>query len=181
MRHGTRHGYTLLELLVVLAILIIIGFLVLPTLTGQSGNTKIEAGADVIRTAVADAHSLAIEHGEPYRLAISNDGTKIRMGPDTDDFATLPVGQSSGGSSTQRVVEEPLPQHVTARVVPADGQAPPAQSGDWTTIATFLPTGICREVTALIKIEEPTSRPIQIRVRGDFGSAETLPSEDQKP
>ena len=49
----TRAGYTLVELLVVVAVIIIIGGLISSTLDGQSGNSKVKAAADDVTGEIA--------------------------------------------------------------------------------------------------------------------------------
>src|ERR1700677_299201 len=80
-----RAGYTLVELLAVVAMLIIIGAAFIPSLDGMYGDTRVRGAGDDVRWACSEARSRAIETGVPHRLAIHADNTHYRVAPDTDD------------------------------------------------------------------------------------------------
>ena len=81
-RRHARLGYTLLEMLVVLAVLLIIGAIIIPTVSGLTGNTKVKGAADAVKARLLEARLNAMEQGRPYVFAISSDGTKLHVGPD---------------------------------------------------------------------------------------------------
>jgi prepilin-type N-terminal cleavage/methylation domain-containing protein len=167
MRRTARHGYTLLELLVVLAVLIILGAAVTMTFDGYYSNTRQKAAADGIRARLADARAKAMEQGTWYRLAIHSDMTRIRLAPDGPDFASLPADNPPSFGST--VTEDRFDDGVSAEVIYGDSQE--TDPGEWRTIATVGPEGICKEDGARILVKERNFQPIEIRVRGVIGSA----------
>jgi type II secretory pathway pseudopilin PulG len=173
--HLPRSGITLLELLVVLALLIILASVVLPSVTALWGNTRQKAAADTIRARLADARGRAMEHGVPFRLAVNSDGTRLRLGPDVPEFASLPADDPPSGSS--KVSEDRL-EKVTAEVLP-DPDAPPpaADPGGWVTAVTFLPDGTAREDTVVIAVREGDFPPIHVRVRGVTGSVRVIQTQ----
>jgi type II secretory pathway pseudopilin PulG len=172
MLSTTRNAYTLLELLVVLAVIIILGGAVTMTLDGYHSNTRQKAAADGIRTRMADARANAMEQGAWYRLAISTDGTRIRLAPDGPDFATLPADNPPAINS--RVIEDRFEEGVTAEVIDDSDDGATLDTGGWRTIATVGPEGICKEDGALIRVKEKNFAPIDVRVRGVIGSARVL-------
>ncbi len=167
---GIRRGYTLLELLVVLAVLLILGLAVSLTMEGNYANTRQKAAADLIRARIADARSRAIERGEWFRVAVSEDGTRLRVAPDTPQFATYAANEAPAFLAT---VTEDRFDKATAAVLADSGQEP-ARDGEWITIATLKPDGTCKEEQVLVEVREGDLAPIYIRVRGVTGTASVV-------
>src|SRR5438132_8200215 len=103
-RNRRRPGYTLMELLVVLALLLILGGLLAPTFSASSRDTGVKAGADLVRGRMEDARGNAIEDARPYRFAVSADGTRVRVSPDGLDDGTAPP--AADGDNPPFVAEE---------------------------------------------------------------------------
>jgi Tfp pilus assembly protein FimT len=171
--HRHRPGLTLVELLVVLALLIILAAVTLPSFSGLRGNTDQQAAADLVRARVADARGRAMEFGTVYRLAVSADGTRLRLAPDGDDFASAPVDNPPAGASraSEDTLERATASVTTETTDPEAVSAPSAGAGGWMTVATFLPDGTCRECNMLVQVSETGFPPITIRVRGITGDA----------
>jgi prepilin-type N-terminal cleavage/methylation domain-containing protein len=175
-----RHGFTLFELLVVMALLILLAAIILPSVGAFRGDTRQRAGADVIRTELATARARAKEEGRPYRVALSQDRTRIRRAPDTIDFAQTQASEISGGSAT--AVDYPF-EHVTAERVFENNASTSASGSDaaepidgWVTVATILPDGTCKEDTVLVVIKENEESPVYLRVRGLTCNARIVPN-----
>lgn len=168
-----RRGFTLFELIVVMALLLLLAAVVIPSLGAFRGDTRMRAAADVIRGELAVARARAMEEGRPYRIALSADGARIRRAPDGPDFEQVSGLDHASGSSP--AVDYPLDQ-VTAQVVAEqDGMTPPTANG-WVTIATVQPDGTCREDTALIVIKEEDRAGFYVRVRGLTSSSRVVPN-----
>jgi Tfp pilus assembly protein FimT len=194
MRPLPRKGYTLLELVIVIAVLIVLGAVIVPTLTSSYSNTRQKSAADLIRARVVEARAKAMERGVWYRLAINEDKTRIRLAPDGPDFSTLTPDNPPGFNS--QVVEDKLDK-VTAEVI-ADPNNPQqssgnssggggsaqqttdgnvlsngavAKDGEWVTVMTVGPEGICKEFFTTVSVKESKFEPIYIQVRGLAGSA----------
>lgn len=164
-----RPGFTILELTLVMAIMVILGAVSLPSFTGLKGNADQRGGADAVRGRIADARGLAMEHGTAYRLAVSADGTRLRVAPDGTDFGT--AGAADIITSAARVIETPLDK-ATAAVEDADG---PAGDGDWVTVGTFLPDGTCREDNVTVAVREAGYPDLRVQLRGVTGGSRLLP------
>ena len=163
-RKLNRPGYTLLEMLVVVAIIIIIGGAISMTMTGQEGNTKVKAAADDVTGSIAMARSHAMEEGRSYRLSLSQDKTKIRVAP--DDATAL---DASGGEDQPKpyVSEKQFAESVTIEPISTGSQLSTADAEGWTRLATFQQDGTCKEDANIeFEIREPgvTSLIVQIRV-----------------
>ena len=169
MRRAARRGYTVLEVMAVLAILVILGAVIVPTLPSYYSNTRQKSAADGIRARLADARSKAMEQGTWYRLAIHEDKTRIRLAPDGPDFASLTADDPPGPDS--RVTEDKFEDGVTAELITDSDDQVVRDSAGWLTIATVGPEGICKEDGVHIKVMERDFKPIEIRVRGVIGNA----------
>ena len=136
----TRAGLTLIELIAVLAVLGILAVIVLPSMDAMYGDTRQKGAADQIRGELATARAWAMDDGVPYRVAVSDDGTKIRRAPE-EGFAD--ASPTTEFNSSARCVEYTFDK-VTATVQPGtDGVAPPSEGG-WVTVAVALADGTCR-------------------------------------
>lgn len=172
-KRRSRRGFTLLELCVVLAVILILGAVVGPTMFAMKGNTRTKAGADMIRGRMAEARAKAMEDGKPYRLAIASDGTKVRLAPDTLE-ATGMMPTHDDENSGPLVREDDLPEKVAAHVVFDENDMTTQDKEGWVRVATFLPDGTCKEDTVEVEIKEPGSTPYIVRLRGLTGAVTIL-------
>ena len=171
-RRTRRRGASLVEVMATMAVLVILGGILAPTFRTMSRDSKSKAGADTLRGRIADARGAAVEGGRPYRLAISTDGKKVRVAPDEQAFVNM-AANADDDDNGPMIAESALPADVTATTQHDDGsQATPDDAG-WVRVATFQPDGTCREDSATVKIAEPGSRSIYIRIRGLTGAAVT--------
>ncbi len=165
-------------MIAVVAVLLILGALAVPSLRGMRGNGYQKAATDVVRARVADAHSLAMCDCIPYRLAVHQDGIRIRYAPDGVDFADLPSTDVPGPGS--KVVECKLEKATVALVqYDANSPTPTADSAGWMTVATFQPDGTSLEDKALLEVHENGFPPIRICLRGVTGGSSILPPSTQ--
>jgi hypothetical protein len=183
-----RRATTLFELILVLAILVIVASLSVPSLGSMYGYYKINGAVDSVRSAWADARAHAIEEGRPYRFSVQPDGRAFRVAPDQDDYWP---GQGSADDPQGHgaVIEHSLPTGVRFAVGDAGGgQAPaaeperydleeePVKGGSWSTTVVFLPDGTARE-DVRIRFDVKGTRPMTLQLRGLTGdvSVETEP------
>jgi Tfp pilus assembly protein FimT len=196
LRRTNRDGYTVLELVVVVAILIILGSVIVPSISGYYSNTRQKSAADLIRSRVVEARAKAMEQGGWYRLAISQDKKRIRLAPDGPNFSSLTPDNPPAFNS--QVVEDTFDKDVTAEVTSDvnGSQSSSTQSsnssqssndsvltnggvavdGEWITVMTVGPEGICKEDLATVTVKESNFQPILVQVRGIVGSAGVLPA-----
>jgi prepilin-type N-terminal cleavage/methylation domain-containing protein len=86
MTRSRRPGFTLLETLIVLAIMVILAGLTYPSIKGSFGYYKLHGAVDSVRAAWAHARSQAILESRPYRFAVEPNGSHYRVAPDQPDF-----------------------------------------------------------------------------------------------
>jgi Tfp pilus assembly protein FimT len=173
---SNRRGFSLLELIAVLVALIALGALLMPTLSGMRGNTRTRAGVDVVQTYISKAREKAIEDGCAYRLAISADGKRVRIAPDTyEAMGELPTIDDDDGTNSGPVIrEDDLPAGVTALLVVGEDDFIAQDQSGWKRVATFMPDGTCKEDTVEIRVEEPGVSPMTLRIKGITGSCTTI-------
>ena len=96
-----RSGASLLEVVVVLAIMVIISALAIPSIQAMYGSYKLNGAVDSVRAAWADARSRAIDEGRPYRFSVEPNGTHYRVAPDDPDYwpGSGPANDPNGETS----------------------------------------------------------------------------------
>ena len=93
---GARNlrGMTLVEILVVLALLVVIGGLVVPVFTGSIASVRLRRAGDQVVTGWSHARAEAIESGQPYQF---------RFTPESGTFVIEPwTGLLGDEGSTSR-------------------------------------------------------------------------------
>ena len=159
-----RDGVTLLEVLTVFAVLIILGAVVVPTLSNFMRDTNVKGAADLCVARLADARSYAIEEGRAYRFSANPEGTRIRVSPDELDGSGVPL---ESPELPPHIVELDLPKGVT---LSPDGQYPAGDDG-WIKLVTYLPDGTCRETNSPdFLLQEPGTVPYTVQVRSLTGA-----------
>jgi prepilin-type N-terminal cleavage/methylation domain-containing protein len=164
-RPARRPGYTLLELLCVIAVLVILGAVILPSLDGMNRDTRVVAAADMARGWCSEARARAIDDGRTYQLFASPDGRRLRIAPDELEQAEQPAG---GQAPPALIREEPLPDAVT--LVPMQTGDEQASAGGWLKLATFRPDGTCREPAVRFELLEPGVTGRVVTIRGMTGA-----------
>lgn len=84
-------GMTLIEILVVLALLVVIGGLVIPVFEGSIASVRLRRAGDQVVTGWSRARAEAIESGQPYQF---------RFTPDTGTFVIEPWNGLLGEQGT---------------------------------------------------------------------------------
>ena len=175
MPRPARPGFTLLEMMAVLAVILVIGAVVVPTINGLYGNSRQKGAADLIRARLADARALAMEDGKPYRVCVHQDGTRVRIGPDAADFGTQQI-EENAGTALAKFKEDKFDTATTAGLqADPDVVAPPPDPSGWVTIATYTPDGTCRETNTVVEIKEGKFPPLLIQIRGVTGGSRIMP------
>src|SRR5947209_20230643 len=81
-----RAGYTLLELSIVAALILVIAGLTLPSITSMFASARLDAAGDMIRARMNDARSMAMEQGKPFRFAYVPGSGKFQIAADDSDL-----------------------------------------------------------------------------------------------
>jgi|SRR5262245_13053303 len=169
-----RRGYTLFEICLVLAILVVLAAIAYPSIESLRADFRVTAAGDATRAAWAQARAHAMNEGRPYRFAIV---------PNKGNYRVAPAGDSESSSP---VIEDVLPEGVPFSTVEAIRSGALDRAGDvalpvgtvspemWVTVATFFPDGTARgmdddDVTVTFYV--PGARPLQVKLRGLTGTS----------
>ena|SRR5437016_4858325 len=173
-----RRGFTILEVLLVAAIIVMLAAMAYPSIEAMYGDLRLTAAADQVRARWADARTKAIEEGRPYRFATQPDG-QYKIAPDTADFwsgsGDATASDANDADSPPLVVEESLPQGLKFADESPSGDT--TDTGPWQTAIKFLPDGTA-SADKTITIQAEGYRPVQLKVRALTGAVtvETLPA-----
>src|ERR1700730_18183570 len=78
-----RPGFTLMEVVLVAALLAIVAGITSPVVTSMYAHEKVKAAADSVRGSMANARSRAVTEGRRYKLAIVRNKGNFRIAPDS--------------------------------------------------------------------------------------------------
>jgi prepilin-type N-terminal cleavage/methylation domain-containing protein len=164
-----RRGFTLLEVVLVLVILIVVGAISVPVIRTMLEDARMNAGADMMRARLADTRARALDSGKPWKLAYL---------PNTGIFQLAAEDADQWNQSDQSPKEMPdyvrgqMPTDIVLAVNRDDiaGATGGAQaSGGWQTLAVFTGDGSARD-DGTVYIGKAGWIPLRLRVRGLTGS-----------
>jgi len=177
-----RPAYTLLELMLVLAIMALLAALAYPSLDSMYNDFKVASAADKIQAAMAMGRLQAINEGRPYRLGVVPGKGNYRVAPDSSEFWAGNSASSSTDSTDQPVIlQDALPKgvrlalsdaDVSTDVMRADATSLPPDSVDpsqYQAIATFLPDGTSRDDVRIV-FSAKGAQSLVITLRGITGA-----------
>lgn len=160
MPRPRRSAFTLLELILVLAVIVILSALSYPSLATMYAQQRVTAGADSLSAALANARAQAMEDGIPYRVSILPRKGNFRVAPDLPSFWQGTGDGNNSGMDTEAdsrpfVLEDYLPRGI----IFAEGTTPQTpeedevtyketgevSAGDYRLFAVYLPDGTARE------------------------------------
>ena len=99
LKRGYEAGFTLIEILVVIVILVIVSMTAIPMMSSASGN-QLRAAANIVAADMEYAKSMAIKSGQTYSVKF-DEGTASYEIPD-------PNGQGVGFGTSQKRITHPV-------------------------------------------------------------------------
>lgn len=176
-----RCGFTLLELLLVLAIIVLVGTMSLPVFQTWMASYRIQEGMDQLRTQIVRGRTLAMNEGRLYRLGWQPGSSDFRIAPDTleqwPELAGTVFGPRFSGMTEPpgTVIEAMLPAGIVF-----------LQSPDGLTSVVFRPDGTARLFAAdgsermegLILLSDDAGQMRALRLRGLTGHAVPVRPEE---
>jgi Tfp pilus assembly protein FimT len=177
-----RPSFTLLEVVLVLALLVVLGGMLYPALEASYGSYRVTAATDMVRAAWAQARSHAMDEGRPYRFSVIPEKNNFRIAPDSSQFWGGSDNAAGANSADQAfILEDTLPKGVrfsygqpgdnnSASPLSADTNtaSPSADSGSWASVATFLPDGTARADVEIV-FQSKGARPVILTLRALTG------------
>jgi len=181
---GCRGGWTLFELLLVMAVLVMVAAIVSPSLESMYADVRLRGAADAIRAAWARARASAVNQGTAYRFSVIPNSGNYRIAPDNADAAGGKAGANGADPDNQPfVLEDVLPKGVSIGFSaapsaagsngPASGSpAGTADVGQYVSAAVFLPDGTARDDVRLL-LTTRGARPLVMNLRALTGGVTT--------
>jgi len=163
-----RRGYTLFEMVIVLALIVLLAGLAVPSFEAMYVDYKLQSAVDEVRARWAQIRARAVTEGRPYRFACI---------PATGDFRVEPYGAAAASADSESqalVAQDSLPTGITfAAVNGADTgtggmSASSGDSGGWMTAAVFLPDGTGQQDQEIV-FRYADAQPIALRLRALTG------------
>ena len=144
-RHAS--GYTLLELLLVVAILVCVASAVAPTVVARMAEYRLKQGAESVRSAISATRIHAIDLSSVYQFRFEPGGRRYLAVPtDTDAIAmSQTAGATPGGMPRGSVESGQLPEDLSFQAVVA---ATPAVSGSTSTLPAGATDGAWSQAVA---------------------------------
>ena len=139
-RRSPRHGFTLLELCIVMALAVLLMAVAIPSLSGQLARKRLQDSFDRFDSLVGEARRHSVTEGKPYVLVWRKGGVFIYPGDLSDE-------DRRKGGPTASVDFSRAADGECSIVRGASLTAKPAP--EW----TFWPTGNCEPV--LVRYEGP--------------------------
>ena len=177
-----RRGYTLMEMLLVLAILVAAAALSMPSLRSVMRSTTLNAAADAVRTAWTSAHVKAMKTGRIQVFRYDMGGRKYILEPyvgEDDELEGAATDEAAAAAGLSPVQERELPDGTT--FVAGDSlsdsrgtaaaEAPTASGteANWSQPILFYPDGTSSD--AYVVVGDDEERGIRVDLRGMTGAA----------
>lgn len=161
-----RQGYTLLEMMLVLALIVIAAGITFPLATLLLSSNKVITAQDQVRTCFVRLRSVAMAQGRAYTFKVMENTGRYLLEPDEDSELT------AGNGATPYVVNGELPEgviFVRDKGALMGGSTPPPAGGNFQTWAVFNPDGTSPENVVVI-FGMPGQSARAIRIRGLTGA-----------
>jgi prepilin-type N-terminal cleavage/methylation domain-containing protein len=184
-----RRGFTLFEIILVMAILVILVAVSYPSIESMQDYYRLQGAADSVRGNWAEARTRAMEEGRPYRYSVVFGKGNFRVAPDSADYWAGDTPAPTDANNPPLVVSDSIPKPIRfARAGSPPGEndgdsaLPPDSIGmnQWATLAVFLPDGTARDDVAVTLAAGSGTRPLVVRLRGLTGSTSVRPLEESR-
>jgi prepilin-type N-terminal cleavage/methylation domain-containing protein len=174
----SRPSFTLLEMVLVVAIMGIVLGLGIPSYQNYRRDVVVRAAADSVRTALTSARARAMDEGRPYRFAVVPGQGYYRVAPDN------PAYWSGGGNPSgddpdnpPLILEDVLPERIRFQMGndngadPGDGPSPDSVNpSQYVTTAVLNPDGTAQDDVSITLRKQGTA-PLVVSVRSLTGIA----------
>lgn len=182
-----RGGFTLLEVLLVLAIIVLLGALSWPALSGPLAVQRLKSGADDVRIQFVQARIDAVSKGRVFQFRFMPEGDRFlvesmptpeAMTADVESAGSAEGGSLDGTLQDDVPVEDGLPKGVRfaggsvasdLRAVAALGQSTALSTtgASWSEPILFYPDGSTS--TATVRLQNERGSAIEVSLRGATG------------
>jgi prepilin-type N-terminal cleavage/methylation domain-containing protein len=168
-----RAGFSLLEVLLVLALLVVLAALVVPALEGPLAGERLRRSADQLRTAWTRARIRAMQSGEIYAFTFDPDAGTYRIAP-LEALQAAPAGpggdasvRGPAGASTGQLPEDVVFYLGAAADPSGRADSPGLQADNGAPLIVFYPDGTSS--TAEVWLRNETAQAVPVLLRGLTG------------
>jgi prepilin-type N-terminal cleavage/methylation domain-containing protein len=177
-----RRGYTLLELLLALAVLLVVAGVAWPMLLRMYAGEPLQRSAEEVRQLLTASRLRAIDDGVVYEFRYEPDGPKYALLPQqsaglaADESLTTPSGSAAESAALAEPLELPpgvrfgLSQAVSSGTTLSVLPDSRLSGGAWSDPILFHPDG--SSIDATVDLVDDDGRSITITVRGLTGTAD---------
>jgi prepilin-type N-terminal cleavage/methylation domain-containing protein len=156
-----RQGYTLLELMLVLAIIVVAASLSFPVVDRLLNRNKASAALDTVWTLAVRARNLAMAEGRSYTIKVKENSGCWRLEPDEESELTAESDQKptrQDGELPEGVV---FVKQYSALLA---GSFAPVPGDKYETAFTFLPDGsAAQDVVLIFGVWQEAARGLGVR------------------
>ena len=160
-----RPAHTLLEVILVLALLVIIAGITFPTVMSAYGSQRIRAGSDTIRAGFVEARTHAVSESRRYRFSVMEGKGNFRVAPDDPAFWSG-SGPPQDDQNPAFVYEDDVP----VKFGFINGGGGEGGGSQWKTMAIFDSDGSADNLED-ITLRLRGTRPLVITLRALTGSS----------
>lgn len=164
-----RPGLTLVEMILVLAIILIAVALAVPVVQSMLSDSRVNASADAVRGKLAETRARAMDDGIPWKLAvIANTGVYQLAPEDSPEWQNV----STQPRETLEFLRDELPKDVVFAKTHDDilnSQGGTAGGTGWETVAVYMPDGSARDDTTTY-LGKTGMAPYRVNVRALTGA-----------
>jgi len=141
LRKARSAGYTLLEVSFVVAMMVLVAAIAVPSLINRMGESRVDASADMVRARLADARSMAIQLAKPVRFGFMPGTGHFQIAADDDPVWDSTTSTDPVDSDT--LIRGDLLQDVVFGTDPGSisNSDTPSVATNWETGGVFLPEG----------------------------------------
>ncbi len=183
-RRLPRRGLTLVEVILVLALLVVIGALSVPLLAGAFSRARLHSAGDTVRGAWAKARLAAMQSGHSCAFRYEPDGGRFQIVtldelalPETSELAPADPEAEYKAADMLRLPKSRLPEGVVFAAGEVSSSThllatmPAAADGPWSNPILFYPDGTTSD--AVVLLSNGGGIMIRVTLRGLTGISHT--------
>jgi prepilin-type N-terminal cleavage/methylation domain-containing protein len=144
MPRARRAGYTLFEVVIVVAIIATVAAIVLPSMSALFADSRVDASADMILARMADARSMAMEQSKPVRFGFMPGSGKFQIAPDDSDVWNTSSSSDGPIDKEDQLTGQLLKDVVFSTDPSSISGSGSSSSGNWQVGGIFMPNGTAR-------------------------------------
>jgi prepilin-type N-terminal cleavage/methylation domain-containing protein len=169
-----RNGFTLLELMLVMVIIVVAASLSLPAMESMMADGRLKAARDMVRARWADIRGLAMREGRPYKFSVIQQTGKFRIEPED-------INAPSDTNDPATILEDELPPTILFNNQSSGSNSGGASSGGYECLVVYLENGTARDDVQIMFGKEGT-RPIGLQLRALTGAVTLIdkPEDSQQ-